>query len=145
MCEFGRVDISNVFHLCLSFIFCFFSSSICFVCLFPKVSLSTDYHFTLSTYCNFGIFLLEEEYLVSTQEQILKRLFAVKTNAKVQPSFSSIFFSYKKVLLHSLRNTKESISSLKIKLSVNKRTISNKRKQKDLESLSYSFLAFLPI
>ena len=123
MCEFGTVDFSNVFQLCSSF---FFSSSIGFVCLFQKSFAKYRLSFYTFHLLQFWHFLLEEECLVSTQEQIQKLLFAVKTNAKVQPSLSSIFVQLqKKVLLHSLRNTKESISSLKIKLSVNKRTISN--------------------
>ena len=144
MCEFGRVDFSNVFQSYLSFIFGFFSSSIGFVCLFPKVSLSTDYHFTLSTYCNFGIFYWKKNSLCPLKSKYKNVCLRSNQMQKSNLHFHRFFSATKKVLLHSLRNTK-SISSLKIKLSVNKRTISNKRKQKDLESLSYSFLAFLPI
>ena len=143
MCEFGRVDFSNVFQLCLSFMTSFLVRQVSCV-FFKKVSLGKDYHFTLSTYCNFGIFYWKKNSLCPLKSKYKNVCLRSNQMQKSNLHFHRFFSATKKVLLHSLRNTK-SISSLKIKLSVNKRTISNKRKQKDLESLSYSFLAFLPI
>ena len=91
MCEFGRVDFSYVFQSYLSFIFGFFSSSIGFVCLFPKVSLSTDYHFTLSTYCNFGIFYWKKNTLCPLKSKCTKTFVCGQTKCK-SPTFIFIDF-----------------------------------------------------